>query len=96
MTGAPKDGSRILAAIRASEQGPAEVDVVRWARPEPGGEKCWIAADSDPNLVIVYAEVELTHWMPLPSPLPKLRPTQSAGRRGPGRFDVDEIGGSGI
>ena len=96
MAGAPRDGSRILAAIRASEQGPAEVDVVRWARSDPGGEKGWIAADSDPALVIVYAEVELTHWMPLPSPLPRLRAVQSAGRREPGRFDVEEIGGTGI
>jgi hypothetical protein len=96
MAGAPKDGTRILAALRASEQGPAEVDVVRWARSTPGGEKGWIAADSDPTLVIVYAEVELTHWMPLPSPVPKLRATQTAGHREPGRFDVDEMGGSGI
>ncbi len=95
MASAPKDGSRILAAIRASEQGPAEVDVVRWAKPEPAGDKCWIAADSDPNCVIVYAEVELTYWMPLPAPLPKLRAVQTAGRREPGRFD-DEMGGSGI
>jgi hypothetical protein len=96
MASAPKDGTRILAALRASEQGPAEVDVVRWARSMPGGDKGWIAADSDPALVIVYAEVELTHWMPLPSPLPKLRPTQTAGHREPGRFDEDEMGGSGI
>jgi hypothetical protein len=33
--------------------------------------------------------------MPLPSPLPKLRPTHTAGRREPGRFE-DEMGGSGI
>jgi hypothetical protein len=95
MATAPKDGTRILAALRASEQGPAEVDVVRWARSSPGGEKSWIAADSDPTLVIVYAEVELTHWMPLPSPVPKLRPTRTAGHRKPGSFD-EEMGGSGI
>ena len=96
MVSAPQDGTRILAAIRASEQGPAEVDVVRWARSAPGAEKGWIAADSDPALVIVYAEVELTHWMPLPSPLPKLRATLTAGRREPGSFDAEEMGGSGI
>ena len=96
MATAPRDGSRILAAIRATEQGAAEVDVVRWARSAPGSERGWIAADSDPTLVIVYAEVELTHWMPLPSPLPKLRAGQAAGRREPGRFDADEMGGSGI
>jgi len=96
MATAPRDGTRILAALRASEQGPAEVDVVRWARSTPGGEKGWIAADSDPTLVIVYAEVELTHWMPLPSPAPKLHPTQAAGRRERGRFDAEEMEGSGI
>ena len=96
MASAPKDGTLMLAAIRASEQGPAEVDVVRWARAAPGGEKCWIAANSDPNCVIVYAEIELTHWMPLPSLLPKLSDRQTAGRREPGRFDAEEMGGSGI
>jgi hypothetical protein len=96
MSSAPRDGTRILASIRASEQGAAEVDVVRWARSSPGGEKDWIAADSDPSLVVIYAEIELTHWMPLPSPLPKLRPPQGAGMRQPGKFDIDEMGGSGI
>lgn len=94
MASAPRDGKRVLAAVRASEQGPAEVDVVRWARPERGADPCWIAADSDPTLVIVYEEAELTAWMPLPSPLPKHGAT-GAGRRAPGRFD-EEIGGSGI
>lgn len=96
ISSAPKDGSLMLATIRASEQGPAEVDVVRWARAEADGEKGWIAADSDPNCVIVYEEAELTHWMPLPSLLPKLTDRQSAGRREPGRFDAEEMGGSGI
>jgi hypothetical protein len=93
---APKDGTLILAAIRASEQGPAEVDVVRWARSEPGGDKAWIAADSNPDLVVVYEEAELSYWMPLPSLLPKLRAQQASGRREPGRFDVEELDGSGI
>jgi hypothetical protein len=96
MATAPRDGSRILAAIRASEQGPAEVDVVRFARTEAMGERAWIAADSDPGCVIVYADAELTDWMPLPAPLPKLRANQLAGRRRPGRFDEEEMGGSGI
>lgn len=95
MSTAPRDGTRILAAVRASEQGPAEVDVVRFARTD-AGERAWIAADSDPGCVIVYVEGELTDWMPLPAPLPKLRVNQVAGRREPGRFDVEETGGSGI
>ncbi len=70
---APKDGTRVLAVVRATEQGPAEVDVVRWGRPTPHGEECWVASDSNHDCVIVYAETELVFWMPLPSTLPKLR-----------------------
>lgn len=91
MDSAPKDGTSVLAAVRASEQGPAEVDVVRWAI----RDERWIAADSDPGCVIVYADAEMTAWMPLPARLPNLRTTGSAGRRIPGRFE-DEVGGSGI
>ena len=91
MESAPKDGTTVLAAVRASEQGPAEVDVVRWAV----RDERWIAADSDPGCIIVYADAELTSWMPLPKKLPKLRAAESAGQRVRGRFE-DEIGGSGI
>ncbi len=91
MESAPKDGTTVLAALRASEQGPAEVDVVRWAV----RDERWIAADSDPGCIIVYADIELTSWMPLPAKLPKLRATEGAGRRVPGRFE-NEMGGSGI
>jgi hypothetical protein len=91
MESAPKDGTTILAEVRASEQGAAEVDVVRWAV----RDERWIAADSDPGCIIVYADAELTGWMPLPDALPKLRALKSAGQRMRGRFE-DEIGGSGI
>lgn len=91
MATAPKDGTTVLASVRASEQGPAEVDVVRWAV----RDERWIAADSDPGCIIVYADAELTSWMPLPAALPKLRALQAAGRRVRGRFE-DESGGSGI
>src|SRR5687767_13595530 len=70
MASAPKNGSRILIAVRATEQGPAEVDVARWAKPDRWSEECWIAADSDPGCVIIYAEPELVSWMPLPTPVP--------------------------
>ena len=46
---APRDGTRILVALRASEQGPAEVDVARWAKPEPSGDACWIATELGPR-----------------------------------------------
>jgi hypothetical protein len=91
MENAPKDGTIVLASVRASEQGPAEVDVVRWAV----RDERWIAADSDPGCVIVYADAELTGWVPLPKTLPKLRATEAAGTRVRGRFR-DEIEGSGI
>jgi hypothetical protein len=91
MESAPKDGTTVLAAVRASEQGPAEMDVVRWAI----RDERWIAADSDPGCIIVYADAELTSWMPLPKALPRLRASENAGRRVPGRFE-DEMGGSGI
>ena len=38
MARAPRNGTRILVEIRASEQGPAEVDLVRWEAGERGGE----------------------------------------------------------
>ena len=75
---APKDGTRILVAIRPSEQGPAEVDVVRWTRAGLPGEEVWIATDSDAEALVAYADVELSGWMPLPSPLPKLRSDRSS------------------
>jgi hypothetical protein len=93
MASAPKDGSRVLVAVKASEQGPAEVDVARWAKAARAGDVAWIAADSDPGCVIAYSEAELAGWMPLPTPTPKLTPR----RQRPARKDFpDEIGGSGI
>ena len=69
-------------SVRASEQGPAEVDVVRWAV----RDERWIAADSDPGCIIVYADAELTGWMPLPKKLPKLRANGDRRPRVRGRF----------
>jgi hypothetical protein len=91
MESAPRDGTSILASVRASEQGPADIDVVRWAI----RDERWIAADSDPGCIIVYADAEITAWMPLPASMPRLREKEGVGRRIPGRFE-DEVGGSGI
>ena len=33
MTEAPRDGPRVIVALRGTEQGPPEVDVARWAKP---------------------------------------------------------------
>ena len=91
MQTAPKDGTKILVTLRPSEQGAAEVDTARWVRSGRSDEGDWIVADSDSDAPIIYAEAELLSWMPLPSPLPKLRSVQTRVRP-----DNDEIGGSGI
>ena len=92
---APRDGSRILVVIRATEQGPGEIDVARWARPQRFGEKCWIAADSDPSCQIVYADSEVLFWMPLPAHAPQTRSAVLASKL-PAPPDLSEMEGSGI
>jgi hypothetical protein len=91
---APQDGSRILIVIRASEQGPGEVDVARWTRPHRGADPCWVAADSDAVAPIVYAETEVLFWMPLPRHAPQTRSAVLAAA--PSAPDPSEMGGSGI
>jgi len=94
MATAPRDGTLVLVAVRASEQGPAELDAVRWAQSARSGDEGWVANDSDPFARFVYSEAELTGWSPLPTQLPELRsartaePTTDAG--------PDEIDGAGI
>jgi hypothetical protein len=95
MTTAPRDGTLVLVRIRATEQGPAEVDAVRFAKSARSGEEGWVANDSDPFARVVYAEGELAAWMPLPTQLPKLRSaadTPPAPPAGP----VEEGDGSGM
>ena len=95
MESAPRDGTRVLVAIRPTEQGPAEVDVARWASPTPGTDACWIAIDSDPDALVTYFDVELTWWMPMPTPLPR---APGSGRPLPPTPPPasDEMEGSGI
>ncbi len=83
MASAPRDGSLVLVRIRASEQGPSEVDAVRFARSARSGEEGWVANDSDPFARVVYAEAELASWMPLPTQLPKLRSARDVPRPPP-------------
>ena len=92
---APKDGSRVLIVIRATEQGPCEVDVARWATPQRAIEKCWIAADSDPTCQIVYADVEVLYWMPMPLHAPESRAAVLSSRL-PEAPHFNEAEGSGI
>ncbi len=93
MASAPRDGSLVLVQIRASEQGPAEFDVVRFAASARSGEEAWVANDSDPQARIVYAENELTGWMPLPTQLPRLRSMRAPAPPDP---TPEEGDGSGV
>lgn len=93
MASAPRDGSLVLVRIRASEQGPAEIDAVRFAKSARSGEEGWVANDSDPHARIVYAEGELAAWMPLPTQLPKLRSSRDTA---PPPAPLDESDGSAI
>ena len=72
---APRDGTRILVTVRASEQGAADVDVAHWARSDQFGAEGWRSADSHPGQIIGYAEPELKCWMPLPKAGSAARPT---------------------
>ena len=93
---APRDGSQILVAVRASEQGPAEVDVVCWSRAERAEENGWVATDSRPGLSLIYAEAELTGWMPLPTPMPPLHTLRARLSAASGTNDGGEMDGSSI
>ena len=51
---APRDGSQLYVAVRASEQGAAEVDLVSWATSHASSENTWVAADSGPATAVIY------------------------------------------
>jgi hypothetical protein len=95
MQSAPRDGTLVLVAIHASEQGPAEIDAVRWMVSGRSGEGGWVANDSDPFARIVYAEGELAGWSPLPTQMPKLRSSRPAEAAVPSPLQ-DESDGAGI
>ena len=97
MESAPRDGSLVLVRMRASEQGPAEVDAVRWAVLARSGAEGWVANDSDPFARVVYGEGELSGWSPLPTQIPPLRSTRlAAGDPPPSSATPDEEDGGGI
>ncbi len=73
MRSAPRDGTLVLVEVRASEQGPAEYDAVRWATSARSEEASWVATDSDPEARIAYADNELAGWMEMPATPPPLR-----------------------
>jgi hypothetical protein len=93
MKTAPRDGRLVLVRIRATEQGPDEHDMVRWAKSARSGDDAWVATDSDPFMRIAYADNELAAWMPLPTQLPKLRSVKTQA----GEISTpDETDGSGV
>jgi hypothetical protein len=92
MSKAPKDGTRIIVVTRATEQGPPDVDVVRWVKPKSHGEFCWVSTDSDRESVLIYDEWEVANWMPLPSWSPPYK-TAGLAARLPGPPEAE---GSGI
>ena len=94
MTSAPRDGSLVLVRLYASEQGPSEVDAVRWSKSARSGEEAWVANDSDPFARVAYADAELAGWMPLPTQMPKLRSDRVfVGDPPPPRNEEDTDGG---
>ncbi|MCQ0990044.1 hypothetical protein [Jiella marina] len=68
MAGAFRDGRRILVTVRGGEQGPAEVDTVRWATVRGSSERRWVATDMGPDGFVTYEDDELVAWMPWPEP----------------------------
>ncbi len=96
MASAPRDGSLVLVRVRASEQGPAEVDAVRWAVSARSGEAGWVANNSDPFARVVYGEGELSGWSPLPTQLPPLRSQRLAAGAAAPSDAADEADGGGI
>ncbi len=96
MASAARDGQRILVTIRAGEQGPAEVDTVRWTMPRGSHERCWVATDTGPDALVTYEDDDLVAWMPLPSPTPAGRSGESGGVTPARESDFLEQAGSGI
>ena len=97
MASAPKDGTRVLVVTRAGEQGPADVDVVRWTKPgKATAEACWVSTESSHDCAIFYDDWEVSYWMPLPDSIPPVRAPGLEPHLPDVTVDGDEAGGSGI
>ena len=68
MASAKRGGERILVTVRGGEQGPAEVDTVRFQAVRGSSERRWAATDMGPDGLVTYDEDELVAWMALPEP----------------------------
>jgi hypothetical protein len=88
---APRDGSQIYVAVRASEQGAAEVDTVSWTASHASSENSWVATDSGPATTVIYSDGELSGWMPVSA-----TPDQPPEPPGAGDLDGGEADGSSI
>jgi hypothetical protein len=95
MATAPRDGTLVLVKLRASEQGPSEIDAVRWVTSARSGEAGWVANDSDPFARVAYAEGELAGWSPLPTQVPRLKSEGIAPAKVASPIE-DETDGGGI
>ena len=94
METAPRDGTLVKVWLKASEQGPAQMDVVRWAKSPHSGEGAWLASDSDQMARVIYSDADLECWVPLPTQLQATRRDEEPL----GAVDTDsgEIDGGGI
>src|SRR5262245_19476340 len=70
MESAPRDGTLVKVWLKASEQGPAQMDVLRWAKSARSGEGAWVASDSDQVARVIYFDADLECWVPLPTQRP--------------------------
>jgi hypothetical protein len=95
MATAPRDGTLVLVKLRASEQGPSEIDSVRWVTSARSGEAGWVANDSDPFARVAYAEGEIAGWSPLPTQVPKLKSERLVPPKSSASIE-DETDGGGI
>ncbi|HEX2020118.1 MAG TPA: hypothetical protein VGO17_14380 [Aurantimonas sp.] len=95
MSSARRDGDRILVTVRAGEQGPAEVDTVRWTSLRGAPEKAWVATDTDADSPVAYQDDELLAWMPFPEPTAGRAPAPSWPEPAL-ESDFEEEQGSGI
>jgi hypothetical protein len=93
METAPRDGTLVKVWLKASEQGPAQMDIVRWANSARPGDGAWVASDSDQVARVFYSDADLECWVPLPTQVATARREQP-----PGAIDTDsgEIDGGGI
>lgn len=67
---APKDGGwvmAVIAGINPSYDAPFIPCFVQWGECPLCGERGWLA-ESDDFGAVVLANIQFTHWMPLPTP----------------------------